>query len=120
MANHHHLTAAPEHVVWGYFDAGLPPVLTVDSGDTVTIDAVAAADWDETPKDRSRILPDHLAVLERTTRGPGPHVMTGPISVRNAKAGDVLQIDIIDVTLRQDWGYCQIKPLLGTLPHEFP
>lgn len=120
MPAHHHLTSAPEHVVWGYFDAALPPVLTIDSGDTVTIDAVAAADWPETPKDRTRLMPDHLLVLERVQRGPGPHVMTGPIEIRHAKAGDVLQVDILDVSLRQDWGYCQVRPLLGTIPEEFP
>lgn len=116
---HHHLRSTPEHVVWGYIDAALPPVLTVDSGDTVTIDAVSG-DKSDLPHDRGRVLPDHAAILEKTPRGPGPHVLTGPVAVRGAKPGDVLQVDILDVALRQDWGYCKVKPLLGTLPEEFP
>ena len=120
MANHHHLSAAPEHVVWGYFDAARLPVLSVDSGDTVTVDALTGAEWNEIPEDRSRVLPEHMAILEHAPRGPGPHLVTGPVEVRGARAGDVLQVDILDVSLRQDWGYCVVKPLMGTLPDEFP
>jgi acetamidase/formamidase len=120
MPSHHRLTAAPEHVAWGYLDAAVPPVLAVDSGDTVTIEAVSASDWTEAPADPKRVLPDHRKILETVPRGPGPHILTGPVEVRGAEAGDVLQIDVLDVSLRQDWGYCAIKPLMGTIPEEFP
>ncbi len=116
----HHLRSSPETVVWGYFDAAKAPVLEVESGDIVTVDAIAAADWPEVPADRTRLLPDHLSVLEHVERGQGAHPITGPVAVNGARAGDVLQIDILDVQVRQDWGYCQIKPLLGTIPNEFP
>jgi acetamidase/formamidase len=49
---------------------------------------------------------------------PG-HILTGPIAVRGAEPGDVLEVDILDVTLRQDWGYNMIRPLAGTLPDDF-
>lgn len=120
MPTHHHLASTPEHLVWGYFDASLPPVLTIDSGDTVTVDAIPASDWHELPPDRSRLLPDHRLALEQVPRGPGPHPVTGPIAVRQARAGDTLQIDILEVVPRQDWGYSEVLPLLGTLPDEFP
>lgn len=49
---------------------------------------------------------------------PG-HILTGPVAVEGAMPGDVLQIDILDVRLRQDWGYNFIRPLAGTLPQDF-
>ena len=41
MSQHHVLRASPETCHWGFFDAGLKPVLTVASGDTVTMDCVS-------------------------------------------------------------------------------
>jgi acetamidase/formamidase len=120
VPTHHHLASTPENLAWGYFEAARPPVLTVESGDTVTVDAIPASDWNEIPPDRARLLPDHLAALELVPRGPGPHPVTGPIAVRPARVGDVLQVDILDVRVRQDWGYAEILPLMGTLPEEFP
>lgn len=49
---------------------------------------------------------------------PG-HILTGPIAVKGADVGDVLEVDILDVQLRQDWGYNFIRPLAGTLPDDF-
>src|SRR4051794_16975159 len=49
---------------------------------------------------------------------PG-HILTGPVAVKGAEPGDVLQIEILDVRLRQDWGYNLIRPLAGTLPDDF-
>jgi hypothetical protein len=73
VPTHHHLAATPENIVWGYFDATRAPALTIDSGDTVTIDAIPAGDWnDDLPPDRARLLPDHLKPPCRTSRaGPG-------------------------------------------------
>ena len=50
---------------------------------------------------------------------PG-HILTGPVAVQGAMPGDVLQIDILDVSLRQDWGFNHFGPLTGTLPKDFP
>ena len=49
---------------------------------------------------------------------PG-HILTGPIAIEGAMPGDVLEVDILDVQLRQDWGYNLIRPLAGTLPDDF-
>jgi acetamidase/formamidase len=45
--------------------------------------------------------------------------MTGPVFVRGARPGDVLQVDILEVTPIQTWGYTGIMPLRGALPDEF-
>lgn len=115
----HYLASSIDTAVWGYFDATLKPVLSVESGDVVSVETVAATGPDELPPDASRLLPDHVQIMKELPRGPGFHPVTGPIEVRGAKAGDVLQIDILDIKFRQDWGYTTIRPLLGTLPNDF-
>ncbi|SDY58162.1 acetamidase/formamidase family protein [Citreimonas salinaria] len=49
---------------------------------------------------------------------PG-HILTGPVAIRGALPGMVLQVDILDVALRQDWGWNIIRPLAGALPEDF-
>jgi acetamidase/formamidase len=46
--------------------------------------------------------------------------LTGPVCVEGAMPGDVLALDILDIRLRQNWGFTLILPLLGTLPEDFP
>jgi acetamidase/formamidase len=119
MSQHHRLPTTVETVAWGYFDAARAPVLTIDSGDTISVDTLPAGDLRETPPDLTRIRPDHRLLLDNAPRGPGPHPVNGPVFVRGAVPGDVLQIDILDIKANQDWGFCSILPLLGTLPEEF-
>lgn len=123
------LSAAPENVFWGFMDAELPPVMEVASGAVVKINTLPACFEEDTPSDQSLVTPDHRAAMDaltpggsdgRLVAGPvGPHMITGPIHVRGAEPGDVLQVDILEATPRQDWGFCAILPLLGTLPEEF-
>lgn len=117
----HHLNATPDNLFWGYFDATTPAALTVDSGDTVTLTCVPAGREGDVIDDSSRVRADHARAISEMgpQRGIGPHVMTGPVHVRGAAPGDVLQIDILDIQPIQDWGYTQIVPLRGALPDEF-
>lgn len=121
MSAHHELPARVGTVHWGYYDAALPPVLTMASGDTVTVHTLSGNPAD-LPPDASgfTLLPEHRAVLEGTQRGPGPHLLTGPIAVDGAAPGDSLKIEILDIRLRQDWGFNKIMPLFGALPDDFP
>jgi acetamidase/formamidase len=116
---HHHLPATPETVHWGFWDAALEPQLRIASGDTVTIDSLSGEPKD-LPPDKSLLLPEHETVLAGAQRGSGPHLLTGPVWVEGAEPGDVLEVVIQDVQLRQDWGWNLIEPLLGTLPEDFP
>jgi acetamidase/formamidase/AraC-like DNA-binding protein len=119
---HHRLRATPETVHWGYFSRALPPVLTVRSGDTVTVDTLTQHASD----DPARMIagdPDAEAVFRWTAegkaidrRGAGPldatihgrgageglgvHILTGPIAIEEAEPGDVLEIEILDVAPR--------------------
>lgn len=115
----HELKSTPETVHWGYWDASLPPVLRVRSGDEVTVHTVSGPP-DHLPPDRSRIPRDLAEIHARVTPGgPGAHILTGPIHVEGAEPGDVLQVDILDIALRQDWGRNLIAPLKGTLTEDF-
>ncbi len=104
-------------MVLGYLDAASPPVLTVESGDIVTLHSFPAGGRETLPP--GGVPADYLAALAALPPGPGPHFITGPVYVRGALPGDTLQVDILDATPRMDWGFVSILPLLGTLPAEF-
>jgi acetamidase/formamidase len=119
MSQTHLLRSSPETCHWGYFDAALPPVLTVRSGDVVTIETVSGAS-EIVPDGAFEILPEHDAILKRMHPKLGPHILTGPVAVEGAMPGDVLEIEIQAVDLRQNWGWNIIRPFRGTLPEDFP
>jgi acetamidase/formamidase len=114
----HRLDPSPATVHWGYLDAKLPPRLTVESGDTVTVDTVSGGLADV--GDTSIMLPHHRAICEALKPSPGPHILTGPIAVRGAEPGDTLEIRIKAMQLTVDWGWNLIRPLRGTLPEDYP
>lgn len=119
--NSHHLASTPATCHWGFFDGGLKPVLTVKSGDRVTIDCLSGnPDALPPPGSGLTVLPDHLEVHQKLPKGIGNHIMTGPVFVEGAEAGDVLEVRIIDIELRQDWGWNAFRPYMGTLPRDFP
>ena len=112
------IKAGPDTCHWGYFDAGLAPVATIDSGAEVTIDTVSGGPQ-VLPAEGFHIPPELLAIHDAGPPALPGHILTGPVAVRGAMPRDVLQVDILDVQLRQDWGYNFIRPLAGTLPLEF-
>ena len=119
MARHHELMSGPETVHWGVFDAELPPVLHIESGDTVTFHCLSGGP-DDVPKSGFDIPSELAEVHRKVPRGPGPHFMTGPVFVDGAQPGDVLEVRILSAELRSDWGYNLILPNQGTLPEDFP
>src|SRR6516164_9751478 len=117
--SHHHLPASPQTCHWGFFEATLNPVLTVESGEEITIDTISGGPDVVPDTAKFHVPPELFDVHARSERMVPGHILTGPVAVRGAEPGDVLQIDIIDVRLRQDWGYNLIRPLAGTLPDDF-
>jgi acetamidase/formamidase len=113
----HRIDAGADTVHWGYFDASLPPVLTIDSGDTVTISTVSGAP-DVMPPPPLAIPPSLRAVQEAVPNKLPGHMCTGPIAIRGAKAGQVLEVRIDAIELHYDWGYTFAAPLKGALPHD--
>jgi acetamidase/formamidase len=114
---HHQLQPSTDTVHWGWFDAALPPVLTVDSGDRVTIGSLSGGPAN-LPGEGYQVPPELLQVHAKSPRRLPGHILTGPVAVRGAQPGDVLEVRIIDVQLRQDWGYTLVRPLAGALPHD--
>ena len=115
---HHHLRSSPETVHWGWFDAALPHVLKIDSGDRVTIESLSGGPAN-LPGDDFHVPPELLEVHAKAQRKIPGHILTGPIGVRGAMPGDVLEVRILEVELRQDWGYTYVRPLAGALPNDF-
>lgn len=118
---HHVLDAGPATIHWGHLDAALAPVLEVESGDTVALTSLSGGPDDLPPAGfPATVSPDYGAVHAALRPELGPHLMTGPIAVRGAEPGDALRVDILEVRLRDDWGFNLIRPLAGTLPADFP
>lgn len=115
---HHTLTASPETCHWGFFDATLPPCLTVASGDSVTVETVSGGP-DMLPPAGFHVPPELRDIHARAERMLPGHILTGPIAVQGAEPGDVIEVRIGSIGLRQDWGYNMIKPLTGTLVDDF-
>lgn len=120
----HDLPLVPGNVHWGYFDAGVPPVLRIRSGDRVRVETMIARGLERlrlAGMQDDRFPASHLAVESAVRdRGPGPHPMTGPIWIEGAEAGDVLEIRIEEIGLLTDHGVSGFLPGGGTLPDAFP
>ena len=114
----HRLRSSPETVHWGWFDAALAHVLSIDSGDRVTIESLSGGPAN-LPGDGFHVPPELLEVHAKAQRRVPGHILTGPIGVRGAMPGDVLEVRILEVEPRQDWGYTYVRPLAGALPNEF-
>ena len=117
----HHLSAAPQNLHWGFWDAALAPALRIRSGDVVDIDCLSGGP-DDLPKSGSGfdILPDLVECHAKVPKGTGNHILTGPVYVEGAEPGDVLEVRIHDIRLRQNWGWNIFRALMGTLPDQFP
>lgn len=116
----HTLKSTVETVHWGYFDAAVPPVLEIASGDRITVETVSGApDVMPAPSTGHVIPPELLEIHAKVPRKLPGHVLTGPIAVKGAMPGDTLVVEIEDIRCRQAWGYNAIRPLAGALPGEF-
>jgi len=105
----HHLKAGARTCHWGFFDATRNPVLTIDSGDQITIDTLSGAP-EFVPKSGFHVPPELAEVHAGAERfAGGPHILIGPN----------IEVRILEVKLRQDWGYNIIRPLAGTLQDDF-
>ncbi len=113
------LNASTETCHWGFFDATLAPAITISSGDEITINTVSGGPKNLPPAG-FQVPPELLDIHAAGVPSVPGHLLTGPVAVSGALPGDVLQVDILDVALRQDWGFNFIRPLSGTLPQDFP
>ncbi|HZS85666.1 MAG TPA: acetamidase/formamidase family protein [Stellaceae bacterium] len=112
------LEATPDTVHIGFHDARLEPVTAIESGEEIFVSTVSGHPDDDVPPEW---LPPRIAeIYERAPRGAGPHILTGPIAIRGARPGDVLQVDILAIRLTQPYGYNMVTPLRGMFGAESP
>ena len=117
----HQVAATPETIRFGLFDAAIPPVLTIESGDTVELQCLSGGLEVMPASGGSLTVPQALvAIHEAGLARIGTHMLTGPVAVRGAMPGDMLEVRIDAVEPAADWGYCGFRPLAGTLPEDFP
>jgi acetamidase/formamidase len=120
----HTLKATPKTVAVGYYDAKATPVLRVGSGDTVVVETLITS----TPKrlEEAGVPPEQVQqslrdIVEQVKdKGPGGHILTGPIYVEGAEPGDVLEVKIVSAKLALPYAYNAFGPLRGYLPDDFP
>ena len=119
----HRLEATPSTVAYGWYDAAARPVLTIASGDIIDVDTLLT----NTPAGLARagvaderIQQSLKAIVEHVTgdaRGPGGHILTGPVFVEGAEPGDVLEVRILSIDLAIPYGY---NGCSGFLPENCP
>jgi acetamidase/formamidase len=120
----HHLEPTPQTVAWGYYDAAAPPVLRVASGDTVEVHTLITSS--PTRLEAAGVPPGQVEQALRdiyaqvTNRGPGGHILDGPIYVVGAEPGDVLEVRILAARLAVPYAYNGFRPGSGFLPEDFP
>ena len=154
---HHHLPVEAANVHWGYFSRFLKPLVEIASGDTITIETLTqhatddvelmiAGDlgaesvfhWthDEKNVDRRGAGPINASIFGRGAgEGFGVHICTGPVAIRDAQPGDVLEVRILDIVPRPSrnpafrdrvfgssaatwWGYHYAEFLVDPKPRE--
>src|SRR5712671_6954019 len=123
LAETFELKAGPKTVVWGYYSASAKPVLTIHSNDTVRIETVSGSPTRlETAGVPAAQIPEALRAIykEVTDKGPGGHILTGPIYVEGAEPGDVLEVRILKLELTAPFAYNSFRPGSGFLPDDFP
>ena len=105
----HRLEATPSTVAYGYYWSEAKPVLRVASGDIIDVDTLLT----NTPRglERAGVKPEDVqaslrAVVDGVTdKGPGGHILTGPVYVEGAQRGDALEVRILSIELSIAYGY---------------
>lgn len=119
------LQATPKTVVWGRYDALAAPALRVRSGDTVVVHTLltnSPAGLEKAgvaPADIEPALRDVYDHVPPADRGPGGHVLTGPIYVEGAEPGDVLEVRFDRIDLAIAYSYNAFRYGAGLLTDDF-
>ena len=131
----HFLASRPETVTWGWLLVDKPPVLHIQSGQTVRIDTLShhgstQADHPVPFLGQFGVTPDEVLqdvidfwltrASQPTGPGRGPHIVTGPIFVEGAEPGDMLEVQVLDVEMRVPYGINNTGPTSGVLAASYP
>jgi acetamidase/formamidase len=105
----HRLPATPQTVAYGYYWWEAKPVLRIASGDIIDVETLLT----NTPNrlEAAGVAPGEIQqslrdiVSQVTDRGPGGHILTGPVFVESADSGDVLEVKVLSIDLAIPYGY---------------
>jgi acetamidase/formamidase len=118
------LPATPQTVAWGYYDSAAAPALRIHSGDTVVFDTLLTNS--PTGLEKAGVPPDQVqqslrdVYKEVSNRGPGGHILTGPVYVEDAEPGDTLEVRIQKIDLAIPYAYNGFRAGAGFLTNDFP
>src|SRR5262249_17242447 len=110
----------PENVQWGWLDPKEPPRVTIESGDTISIETLMHA------KDQivKGVTMEKIVELRKANPGGGPHSLTGPVFVNGAEPGDVLEIRILKIVPKKVGTNFNLPgkdfPTIGALAKDYP
>jgi acetamidase/formamidase len=120
----HVLKATPRTVAWGHYDAKTSPALRIKPGDAVEVHTLITSS--PARLERAGVEPAKVEQALRDIheqvkdRGPGGHILTGPIFVEGAERGDALEVRIESVDLAIPYAYNAFGPRGGAIPEDFP
>ena len=105
----HRLEATPSTIAYGHYDAATPPVLRIKSGDIIDVDTLLTnrpAGLEKAGVKPEDIQASLRAIVEGVTdKGPGGHILTGPVFVEGAAPGDALEVKVLSIDLPIAYGY---------------
>lgn len=107
----HRLEATPSTVAYGYYWAEAKPALRIASGDIIDVDTLLTNNPNGlqnagvAPEKIQNSLRSIVAEVTGERRGPGGHILTGPVYVEGAEPGDVLEVKLLSIDLAIDYGY---------------
>jgi len=118
------LPATPATVAWGNYDAAAKPVLRIRTGDTVVFHTLltnSPAGLEKAGVAAADVEPALRRVFDEVKdRGPGGHILTGPVAIEGAEPGDTLEVRIKRVELAIPYAYNAFRYGAGFLTDDFP
>lgn len=126
----HVVRSVPENMVWGYYGYDVPPVAKVKDGDVVeiqTINTTGIGRKDPEAFFKANNLPldeqakDIIEIYKNVKPEPtgiSGHMLTGPVYIEGAEPGDTLEVRILDVVPRSEYGVNAVWPKGGDLPDD--
>lgn len=124
----HVVRSLPEHMVWGFFGADVPPIYRVKNGDVVEIQTVNPSGVSRTNPEEfytKNNLPidahaqEVIAIMKNVKPEPSGirgHMLTGPVYIEGAEPGDTLEIRMLDLQFPADFGVNSVWPGGGGIP----
>lgn len=112
----HLLPATLETTQWGWFDNAQPPVLRIESGDTVVLETMMHS--------HNQVVPgktiEEIKKMRTDFPGRGPHTLTGPVYVNGAEPGDVLKVTLNRIVPRAYATNFNVPGMFGQFPSQYP